>query len=79
MARQRIINAEEGAVLVLAPEMLDQLGLHGGDEIDVAVVDRTVVLRPLDEMERARTLHAVTQAILKRRKQVYIGLTDEPT
>ena len=75
MARQRILNAEQGAMLMLDPEMLDLLGLHNGDEIDVAVVDRTGVLRPLEEVERAGTLDAVTQAVLKCRKQVYMGLT----
>lgn len=29
------------------------MGIGDGDEVDVSVVERTVILRPLDEAERA--------------------------
>ena len=79
MARQRITFNADGATLVITPEVLHALGLHPGDEVDVAVVDRAVWLRPLDEVERARKIDAVTQAVLARRKQALMQLTDEPT
>jgi antitoxin component of MazEF toxin-antitoxin module len=78
MARQRITTAEDGASLVLDPDVLRLLGLHPGDEVDVAVVDRTVVVRPLDEVERARALDAVTQAVIRRRQHALQRLSDEP-
>jgi antitoxin component of MazEF toxin-antitoxin module len=78
MARQRITITEDGATLVITPEILQALGLQNGDEVDVAVIDRSVVLRPLDELERAQKLDAVTQAVIKRRRWALQQLTDEP-
>ena len=78
MARQRITIAEDGATLALDPDVLRMVGLHAGDEVDVAVVDRTVVVRPLDEVERAQRLDAVTQAVIRRRRDALQQLTDDP-
>jgi bifunctional DNA-binding transcriptional regulator/antitoxin component of YhaV-PrlF toxin-antitoxin module len=78
MARQRIIISDAGATLVIAPEVVSALGLKNGDEVDIVVMDRSVVLRPLDELERAKKLDAVTQAVLQRRKRALQQLTDEP-
>lgn len=69
MARQRITVAENGATLMIAPEVLHALGLQHGDEVDVSLEERSVVLRPIHELERARKIDAVTQAVMKRRKQ----------
>lgn len=79
MARQRITITEDGATLTLAPEVVQALGWHNGDEVDIAVLDRSVVLRPLDEAERVQKLDAVTQAVITRRRQALQQLTDEPT
>lgn len=78
MARQRIMITEDGATVVIAPEVLQALGLHNGDEIDISVLDRSVVLRPLDEAERAEKLDAVTRAVIARRRKMLQQLTDEP-
>lgn len=78
MARQRITVTADGATLVITPDVLNALGLHPGDEVDVAVVDRSVWLRPLDEVERAQKIDSVTQAVLSRRKRALMQLTDEP-
>jgi len=77
MARQRITISDDGATLVISPEFVRALGLKNGDEIDVAVMDRSVVLRPLDEIERAQKLDAVTQAVLQHRKRALEQLTDD--
>jgi antitoxin component of MazEF toxin-antitoxin module len=78
MARQRITITEDGATLVITPEVLQVLGLQNGDEVDVAVIDRSVVVRPLDGLERAQKLDAVTQAVIKRQRRALQQLTDEP-
>lgn len=44
MARQRIMISDDGATLVIAPDMVSALGLKNGDEVDVAVLNRSVVL-----------------------------------
>lgn len=70
---------EDGTTLVIPSEVLQALGLQNGDDVDVAVIDRSVVVRPLDELECAQKLDAVTQAVIERRRRALQHLTDEPT
>ena len=71
MSRKRITATEDSATLLLPQEIIDQIGLQQGDEVDVSVVDRTVILRPLDESERAQRLRAVTESVIESRANAY--------
>lgn len=76
MTRQRVTVADDGVTLIIAPEILRAIGVQSGDEMDIAIVDRTVILRPLDEVERAQKIDAVTQAVIKRRRESLQQLKD---
>ena len=71
MSRKRITAAEDSSTVVLPKEVLDMMGVEEGDEIDLSVVDRTLIVRPLDEAERAGKIDAVTKAVFERRKSAY--------
>ena len=71
MSRKRITASENPATLLLPQEMLEKMGVNDGDEIDVSVVDRTVILRSLDEAERAAKISAATEAVFERRRSAY--------
>ena len=71
MSRKRIDTSEDSASILLPQEVLDQLGINAGDEVDLSVVDRTLILRPLDEAERARKIEDITGTIFERRKSAY--------
>ncbi len=71
MSRKRITVVEDSSMVVLPKEVLDMMGVKAGDEIDLSVVDRTLIVRPLDEVERARKVDAVTESVFKRRKSAY--------
>ena len=71
MSRKRIAAAEDSSTVVLPKEMLDMMGVKEGDEIDLSVVDRTLIVRPLDEAERAGKIDAATKAVFERRKSAY--------
>jgi len=51
--------------------MLELMGVQDGDEIDVSIVDRTLILRSLDEAERAQKIGAATEAVFERRRSAY--------
>ncbi len=53
MSRKRITASENPATLLLPQEILDLMGIGDGDEVDVSVIERTLILRPLDEAARA--------------------------
>jgi len=71
MSRKQINVSADPSILQLPREILDEMGVADGDEVDVSIVDRTVVLMRLDEVERAQKLARATQSVLKRRKQAY--------
>jgi len=70
MSRQRIAASEDSALLV-PREILERIGVDDGDEIDVSVIDRTVILRPLDEASRAETVAEITKSLFERRHDAY--------
>ncbi len=71
MSRKRIMAAGDSSTVVLPKEVLDMMGVKAGDEIDLSVVDRTLIVRSLDEVERARKIDDITDAVFERRKSVY--------
>lgn len=74
MSRKRITASENPATLLLPQEMMERMDVNDGDEIDVSIVDRTVILRSLDEAERAAKVSATTEAVFGRRKSAYEDL-----
>jgi antitoxin component of MazEF toxin-antitoxin module len=71
MTREKIISNENGAAIVLSADVLEQMGIAIGDEIEIEVIDRTLILRPLDEVEREQTVASLTRSLLERRSRVY--------
>lgn len=71
MARIQITAAGDESALVLPQAVLDQLGVNVGDEVVLSVVDGTLILRPLAEVERARQLETTTEAVFERRRSAY--------
>jgi antitoxin component of MazEF toxin-antitoxin module len=71
MSREQITRVGTSAALLLPQDVLDQMGVSIGDEVDLSIVNRKVILRPLDEVEREQKLEAATQDIFERRRSAY--------
>lgn len=71
MSRKRITTAGDSATVLLPQERLDLMGVAAGDEVDVSVVDGTLIVRSLAEAERAQQIAAATQSVLERRQSAY--------
>ena len=71
MSRKRITISENPATLLLPQEMLDEMGVNDGDEIDVSFEERTLILRSLDEAQRALKLDAATRSVFARRQSLF--------
>ena len=78
MSRERITAVGESAAVLLPKEMLDKLGIAIGDEVELSLVDRTLMLQPLDEANRAQQLAAITKAVFARRQCAYTQLAQGP-
>ena len=71
MSRKRITETGDSAALLLSPDILESLGISVGDEVDVSIVGRTLILRSLGEAERARKIEALTRVVFDRRRSAY--------
>lgn len=71
MSRKRINVSESSSTLLLPQDILDEMGVVDGDEVDVSIVDRTVILTRLDEVDRAQKLGTATKSVFDRRKEAY--------
>jgi len=71
MSRERITTSGENATVRLSAEILEGLGLAVGDEVEILLVERTVVVRPLNEVERSERIEAATKDVIERRQGAY--------
>ena len=78
MSRERITAVGETAALLLPKEVLAKLGIAIGDEVELSLIDRTLLLQPLDEAARGQQLAAITNRVFARRQSAYTQLAQGP-
>lgn len=71
MSQGRFIISAHSATLLPPKEILDMLYVDTVDEVEVSVIDRTLTLRPLDELRRAQKLNAAIKDVFESRKNAY--------
>ena len=74
MSRERITAVGESAALLRPKDVLVKLGIAIGDEVELSLVDRTLILQPLDEADRAQKLEVVAKTVFERRQSAYTRL-----
>ncbi len=63
-----------GIAVLLPPELLAQAGMSVGDQVDVTLVDQTIILQPIEAAERVKRIDQITEQILVQRRSVYEAL-----
>lgn len=63
-----------GIAVLLPPELLAQAGMSVGDQVDVTLVDQSIVLQPIEAAERVKRIDQITEQILVQRRSVYEAL-----
>ena len=51
---------------------------HVNAYVELSLIDRTLMLQPLDEADRAQQLTAITKTVFARRQRVYTELAQGP-
>jgi len=74
----RITTIDDAASLSLPPEAVDALGVKPGEELDVEVVGRALVVRSVEEARRSRDFLNSFESILQRRRKAYEQLAEGP-
>jgi antitoxin component of MazEF toxin-antitoxin module len=75
---EQVLTLGDPAELIISQEILKQIGVGAGDQVEVAISDRAVIVRPLEEAERARKIAAATKDIFDRRREAYMKLAEGP-
>jgi antitoxin component of MazEF toxin-antitoxin module len=75
---EQVLTLGDPAELVISQDILKQIGVGAGDKVEVAVSDGAVIVRPLEEAERARKIAAATRDIFDRRREAYLKLAEGP-
>ncbi|HEY6400044.1 MAG TPA: hypothetical protein VI479_01460 [Blastocatellia bacterium] len=76
MSNEQVLTLGDPAELIISQEILKQIGVGAGDKIEIAISDRALVVRPLEEAERARKIAAAARDILDRRRDAYLELAE---
>jgi antitoxin component of MazEF toxin-antitoxin module len=65
--REKITRVSDSAALVLSADILAQMGLRIGDEIEITLADGVLTVRPLPDEERAAKFQAAMDDVFARR------------
>ena len=70
----QVVTFENNAGLLLPAEMLRQIGLNIGDKLEIAVNERSLVVRSAQEADRTQLIAAATREIFDQRREAYLEL-----
>jgi antitoxin component of MazEF toxin-antitoxin module len=75
---KRMTTLDDTASVSLPPEAVDALGVNAGNELDIEIVARALVVRSADEAGRSREFADIFESVLKKRRSAYEQLTEGP-
>ena len=78
MSRERIMRAGDFAMVRLPHQVLEDLGVDIGDEVEISVAEGSLIVRPLDEVQRAERIERARESVFERRQGAYDELAKGP-
>jgi antitoxin component of MazEF toxin-antitoxin module len=75
---KRITTLDDTASVLLPPEAVDALGVTAGDELDIEIVGRALVVRSAREARRSHEFADIFESVLKKRRGAYEQLAEGP-
>ena len=76
--RRKISTTGNSAALVLSQDILGLMGIQVGDEVEVQLVDRTLIVRPVGENTRDAQVANAIERIVRRRAGLMERLAEGP-
>lgn len=73
-----VTTLDQHSSVALPPEALDALGIEPGAELEVEIVGRALVVRPLEEARRSAEFMSTFDLILSKRRTAYDELAKDP-
>lgn len=66
-----VTTLDQRSSVALPPEAIEALGVEVGAELEVEIVGRALVVRPVEEARRSRDFMSSFESILPRRRTTY--------
>jgi antitoxin component of MazEF toxin-antitoxin module len=73
-----VTTIDQHSSVALPPEALEALGVEAGAELEVEIVGRALVVRPIEEARRSRDFMSAFESILSKRRNAYEELAKGP-
>ena len=73
-----VTTLDQHSSVALPPEALDALGIEAGAELEVEIVGRALVVRPVEEARRSADFITTFASILSKRRTAYEELAKGP-
>lgn len=73
-----VTTLDQHSSVPLPPEALDALGIEAGAELEVEIVGRALVVRPVEEARRSGEFINTFESILAKRRSAYEELAKGP-
>lgn len=74
--RKKVTAVGNSAAIVLSRDLLQLLGLEVGQEVELSVIDRTLVVRSAQEAERAELVRQAANRVFERRRGLLTRLAE---
>lgn len=71
MPQLTIVPHGDAAAVILPAAILESVGLHVGDVVDVTLGDRQLILRSAEDTARHELLETITHEVFERRRDAY--------
>lgn len=72
--RKKLAALGDSAAIILTHDLLELLRLEIGQEVELSVVGRTLVVRSVQEAERAGMLRPAADKVFERRRGLLVKL-----
>ena len=74
MLRKRITAVGNSAAIVLSRDLMKLMNLEIGDEVEISVLDRALVVRSAEEVQRAQRVERAADQVFERRSRLLARL-----
>jgi antitoxin component of MazEF toxin-antitoxin module len=74
--RKKITTVSNSAAIILSQDLLELLGLEIGQEVELSIMGRTLVVRSVQEAGRAEMVRRTADQVFERRRGLLIRLAE---
>lgn len=77
MLKRKITTSGNSAALVLSQDLLGLMGVKVGDDVELEVEGRTLLVRPIDEKRRDEIVVEAGREVIRKRRKLLERLAKE--